>query len=50
MNDTKYYLDMFRDDILNSILNAPTDEATISYLTDCLNEAYDRMIDTLKSE
>lgn len=50
MEKTKYYLDMFRDEILNSIMNSPTNDETINYLKDCLTDAYQNTLDALKNE
>ena len=50
MKNALYYLNMFRDMVLNDILNAPTDEAVIDYLSDCLKESYETVVETLNSE
>ncbi len=50
MKNTQYYIDMFRDIVLNDILNAPTDESTIDYLSDCLKQAYETVLDTIRAE
>ncbi len=50
MNSIQYYLDMFRDNMMNEILNAPTDETTIEYLSDCLKETYSAVLNTALNE
>lgn len=40
METIQYYLALFRDEMMNEILNAPTDEISIEYLSDRLKETY----------
>lgn len=50
MENTEYYLEMFRNEMMNHILNAPTDETTIEYLSDCLKEAFEDVLNTFHNE
>ena len=47
METIQYYLAMFRDDMMNEILNAPTDETTIQYLSDRLKETYSTVLNAV---
>ncbi len=50
MENTEYYLEMFYNEIMNSILSAPTDEATIEYLSTCLKEAFEDVLNSFHNE
>ena len=50
MKDILHYLELFHDEILNDILNAPADENTIEYLSICLKEAYENVLGTVQTE
>lgn len=50
MENTKFYLNKFHDEVMNLILNAPTDEPTITYFTDCLNEIYDNILESVNND
>lgn len=50
MENIQYYLQLFHDEIQNDILNAPTDENTIEYLSTCLEETYETILETVQAE
>lgn len=50
MEKAQHYVKLLRDEILNDILNSPADEPTTEYLTSCLEEAYEMVLETIHAE
>ena len=50
MENMNYYLELFRDEVMNSIINAPTDSVTIDYLINCVKENYETVLETIRAE
>jgi hypothetical protein len=50
MQNAQYYVELLHDEILNDISNSPANESTKEYLKDCLKEAYEMVLDTIRAE